>query len=142
MAQYESKVRQIPFSQAQVYHKIANLAHLRPTFERLKESQTQLSEDIQDFDVTEDTITVTIKGIQLGLRIIEKEEPKLIKFEADQSMVALNLWIQILPTSETESKIKVTIRVDIPLFLRPMIGNKLESAADMVADMLARIDYQ
>lgn len=142
MAQYESKVKTIPFSQQQVYQKISNLENLRPTLERLKEAKAQLSEDIQDMAVTNDTITVTVKGMQLGLRIIEREEPKMIKFEADQAMVSLNLWIQVLPTSETESKMKVTIRVEIPLFLRPMVGNKLESAADMIADVLSKIDYQ
>lgn len=142
MAQYESKVKQIPFSQQQVYHKISNLENLRPLFQQLKESQTALNDDIQDLEVDNDTISVTAKGIKLALRIIEREEPKLIKFETDQAMVSLNLWIQILPTSDSTSKLKVTIRVDIPLFLRPMVGNKLESAADMIADRLAIINYE
>ena len=47
----------------------------------------------------------------------------------------------MLPESAYQTKIRVTMDVDIPFYLRPMVGNKLEGAADMIAEALTQIPY-
>ena len=78
---------------------------------------------------------------KVTLKIIEREELKCIKFEAENSPVPFNLWIQLLPVTETTCKMRVTVKADIPIFLKPMIGNKLKDGVDKIADVLAMLPY-
>ena len=36
---------------------------------------------------------------------------------------------------------RVTVKADIPLFLKPMLGNKLQDGVDKIADALAMLPY-
>ena len=78
----------------------------------------------------------------ISLRIIEREEPKCIKFETAQSPMPFNLWIQILPVDAQTSKMKVTVKADIPLVLKAMVSGPLQDGVDKVADALAQIPYE
>ena len=86
------------------------------------------------------TISVDPVGA-ITLRICEREEPKCVKFEAVQSPLPFNLWIQILPVTETTSKMKLTLKADIPFMLRGMVSGPLEDGLEKIADALAQIQY-
>ena len=80
--------------------------------------------------------------MQIGIGIVDREEPmKCVKYAADQSPVEITLWIQLLPNAPYETRCRVTIDVDIPFYLKPMVGKKLDGVADQLADMLTRIPY-
>ena len=79
---------------------------------------------------------------EIKLRIIEREPLKTIKFETENSPIALNMWIQLLPTSDTSCKMKLTVKGDIPFMLKAMVSKPLKEGVEKVADMLAMIPYQ
>ena len=90
-----------------------------------------------------DSISVAVNPVgQIKLRIVEREAPKCIKFETEKSPVPMNLWIQMLPTSETESKLKVTINADLPFFMAAMAKKPLEEGVEKIAEALAMIPYE
>ena len=66
---------------------------------------------------------------------------KCIKFEGDKTPVPLNLWIQILPVSDSEAKIKVTIRAEVNMFMKAMVSKPLQDGVEKLADMLAVLPY-
>lgn len=66
---------------------------------------------------------------------------KCIKFEGDKTPIPLNLWIQILPVTEEEAKIKVTIGADVNMFMKAMVSKPLQEGAEKLADMLTKIPY-
>ena len=73
----------------------------------------QLNERIQEMTFDTDSVSCNISPLgEVSLRIIEREEPKCIKFETVNSPIHLNLWIQLLPTSETACKMKLTVGAD------------------------------
>ena len=78
----------------------------------------------------------------ISLHIIEREEPKCIKSETAQSPMPFNLWIQILPVDEHNSKMKVTVKADIPFMLKAMVAGPLQDGVEKVADALAQIPYE
>jgi carbon monoxide dehydrogenase subunit G len=53
-----------------------------------------------------------------------------------------NLWIQILPVDENNSKMKVTVKADIPFMLKAMVSGPLQDGVEKVADALAQIPYE
>ena len=71
----------------------------------------------------------------------DREENKCVKFETEQSPLAFNLWIQVLPVSDTASKMKVTVQADIPFMLKGMVSGPLQDGVEKIADALSQIPF-
>ena len=78
----------------------------------------------------------------ISVKIIERDPEKCVKFASTNAPVSFKLWIQILPTSDTTSKIKVTIDADINFFMKQVLDKPLKQGVDKFADMLAMIPYE
>ena len=139
--QFESNVKHVPYSQERVYNKLSDLNNLEGVRDRLNEVKDKLDGKLEDMSFDRDFITLKVQGINLTLRIIEREPLKCIKFEGDKSPVPLNLWIQILPVTEGEAKMKVTIRAEVNMFMKAMVSKPLQEGVEKLADMLAMLPY-
>ena len=78
---------------------------------------------------------------ELKLRICDREEPKCVKFETVESPVPFNVWIQVLPVDEQNSKMKVTVKADLNPFIRSMVEKPLQDGVEKIADALAQVHY-
>ena len=87
------------------------------------------------------TSTIVSPVGRLSLRIVNREAPKCIKFEAVNSPLPFNLWIQLLPVTENECKMKLTIKAEINMFLKGMVSKPMQDGLEKLADMLAIIPY-
>lgn len=141
MAQFESTVKHVPYSQERVYNKLSDLNNLESVRERLDMLKEKLDGKLEDMAFDRDSLTLKVQGITLTLRIIEREPVKCIKFEGDKSPIPLNLWIQILPVTDNEAKMKVTIRAEVNMFMKAMVSKPLQEGVEKLADMLAMIPY-
>lgn len=139
--QFESNVKHVPYSQERVYNKLSDLNNLEGVRERLDMVKDKLDGKLEDMSFDRDSITLKVQGISLTLRIIEREPLKCIKFEGDKSPIPLNLWIQILPVTQEEAKMKVTIRAEVNMFMRAMVSKPLQEGVEKLADMLAMLPY-
>lgn len=154
MAKYESKIKQINAPVESVYATLSNLENLRPMLENARNSEVvkeKIREAGQDPAQLEklDEVTLTPDRIsfpapmvgEVALAVVEREENKCIKFQTEQSPVEANLWIQVLPVTDTTSKMRLTLKADLNPMIKMMIGSKLEKGLDQFADMLAMIPY-
>ena len=139
--QFESNVKHVPYSQERVYNKLTDLNNLEGVRERLDMVKDKLDGKLEDMSFDRDSITLKVQGISLTLRIIEREPLKCIKFEGDKSPIPLNLWIQILPVTQEEAKMKVTIRAEVNMFMKAMVSKPLQEGVEKLADMLAMLPY-
>ena len=139
--QFESNVKHVPYSQERVYNKLSDLNTLEGVRERLDMVKDKLDGKLEDMSFDRDSITLKVQGISLTLRIIEREPLKCIKFEGDKSPIPLNLWIQILPVTQEEAKMKVTIRAEVNMFMKAMVSKPLQEGVEKLADMLAMLPY-
>ena len=136
MSKFESSVKQIPYPVENVYRNISDLSNLERVRDRIPEDK------LQDFQFDSDSVQVSVAPVgTIKLRIIEREENKCVKFETEQSPIPFNLWIQVLPVSESESKMKVTVKADIPFMLKGMVSGPLQDGVEKIADALAQIPY-
>jgi hypothetical protein len=136
MTSFESSIKQIPYPQTAVYQSLSNLENLEKVRDRVPEDK------IKDFSFDRDSVSINVDPVgQISLRICEREEPKCIKFEAAQSPMPFNLWIQVLPVTETTSKMKLTLKADIPFMLKGMVSRPLQDGLEKIADALAQIPY-
>ena len=141
MVQFESGIKQIPFSQERVYNKLSDLNNLNSLHGHLDEIKEKTGGKLEEMTFDRDSLTVKVQNIGLTLRIIEREPLKCIKFEGENTPFDLNLWIQILPLGEDTSKMKVTIRAEVNMFMKTMISKPLQEGVEKLADMLSAIPY-
>lgn len=137
MVKYESSIKQVPYAQQAVYEMLSDLNNIDRVRDRLPEDK------LQNITFDRDSVTVAVPPIgEIALHVCDREEPKCVKFEAAQSPIPFNLWVQMLPVTETSSKMKVTLQADIPLMLKAMVGSRLQEGVEQMAEMLAMIPYE
>ena len=134
---FESSIREIQAPQQAVYDMLSNLQNIEKVRDRIPEDK------LKDFSFDNDSISINVAPVgAIRMRIIEREEPKTIKFEAEQSPLPFNFWIQLLPVTDTSSKMKLTIKADINPFLKGMISKPLQEGLEKIADALMLIHYE
>lgn len=161
MDKYESTVKVISAPIEAVYAKLSDLSRLEavkeriddPNFEQLLRTQVpadkmpsaeqleKLREGVRSMQLTPDSVTGQAGPLgTVTLQIVERQEPKLIKFELQGAPIQGNVWIQLLP-SNLGTAMKVTIGAELNFFIRKMVESKLKQGAEGLAQMLAAIPY-
>lgn len=103
----------------------------------------QISDKIEDIRFSEDACTLQIKGVgEVVVRIVEKEEPKLIKLGSDGTLpFQFNLWIQLLENGPYDTRMKLTFIGELNFMLKMMLKGKLEKGINQLAEGLSKIPY-
>ena len=136
MTKFESSIKQIPYPVEAVYRNISDLSNLERVRDRIPQDK------LQDYQLDSDSVQVSVSPVgTIKLRICDREENKCVKFETEQSPLAFNLWIQVLPVSDTTSKMKVTVQADIPFMLKGMVSGPLQDGVEKIADALSQIPF-
>ena len=53
----------------------------------------------------------------------------------------VTLWIQLKQVAEMDTRMKLTVRADIPVFLKSMVAKPLQDALNKISEMLAVLPY-
>ena len=136
MTTIESSIRQIDYPQQAVYSLLSDLGNIDKVKDRLPQDK------IENLEFDHDSISVKTQLGAVKLAIVNREPPKEIKFETAESPLPFNFWIQILPVTETTSKMKLTIKADINPFMASMVKKPLQQGIEKIADALQMIKYQ
>ena len=97
MSKFESGIKHIPHPQTAVYNALSDLSNLDKVKDKLPEDK------IKDLSFDSDSLTIGAPMGSVSMRIIEREEPKCIKFATEKSPIAANLWIQIVHDTRNAS---------------------------------------
>ena len=136
MSKFESSIKQIPYPVEDVYRNISDLSNLEKVKDRVPEDK------VNEFTFDEDTVGLSVAPVgELKLRICDREENRCVKFETEQSPMPFNLWIQVLPVDAATSKMKVTVKADIPFMLKGMVAGPLQDGVEKIADALSQIPF-
>ena len=137
MSKFESSIRQINYPQEVVYQGLSNLDNLSKVNDRIPEDKAQ------DLTFDNDSISINVPPVgKISMRIVEREEPKTIKFETTQSPLPFNFWIQLLPLTESTCKMKLTLKAELNIFIKGMVSKPLQEGIERIADMLQMIKYE
>ena len=156
MSKFESQIKQIAYTADKVYAKLSDLNNLAAIKNKLNDpdAQEKLKEKIpadkfeqvknyiESMQFDTDTVSMNIAPVgSIAIQIIEREPTKCIKFASTNSPIGFNLWIQIRPTTETTSKMRLTIDASLNPFIKAMVEKPLREGIDKLADMLAMMPY-
>jgi len=147
---FESNIKQIPHKQESVFNTLSDLNNIQSILDRYEQVKDQIPEDkrkemekIKDLQFDSDSISINAPMVgNLKMRIIDREAPKTIKFETENSPIPFNFWIQLLPTGEFSCKMKLTIKAELNMFIKGMVKKPLQEGIEKIADALAMIPYQ
>ena len=132
MANFESSVKVIPYSQERVYAKLSDLSNLESVKDRLPEDK------VQDLSFDSDILSFNVSPVgQITLQIVERDPCKCIKLATTNSPLPFNMWIQLVETAEEECKIKLTIGMDINPFMKAMVQKPLQDGLEKMVEMLS-----
>jgi hypothetical protein len=135
---YESKVTSAACDAHTMYGVLGN-------FENLERVKDLIPKDkVQEMEVSTDTIRIKVDGLgqKITIRIVDRIEDDTIKMTADNSPIPLTFWIQLKQVSPADTRIRLTLRTEIPFMFRLMVEGKLQKGLDDAADMLAKFPYQ
>ena len=134
---YESKIGQIAANDAAVFTVLSNLENIN----RFRDVIPQ--DKIKDLEISSDRIRFKVDGLgqKIAIAIVEKEEYKLVKYGAESLPIPLNVWIQLKQVAEMDTRIRITIKTDMPAMFKMMFDKKIQQGLDQAIDMLCQVPY-
>ena len=125
-----SDVQKINSAIADVYAFLSDFSKIGKLIETARQmgagnQMPELADKIEDVRTTEDACTFMVKGVgEMGMKIVEREEPKLIKLEGDGRLpFEFQVWIQL------------------NMMMKMLLKGKLEKGINQLAEGLAKIPY-
>lgn len=138
---FESKTVRIAHAVEKVYALLSDLSNLDRFQSVLNAPENQSKLKITGYD--SDSLSIEVSPIgSVTFRIVNREPNKTIKFEAENSPLPLNLWIQFVSTGESETASRVTVKANLNPFIKPMVSKPLQEGVDKMADMLVVLPYE
>lgn len=130
----ESKIGKIQAAPEKVYSFLSDFRNF---------SKLIPPDKVKDWWADEDSCRFTVDGVgQTGLRIIEKEPYSLIKITgAEGSKFDFFFWVQIKEAAPYDSRLKLTIKVELNPMLKMMATKPLQNFVDSLVDQLEKIPF-
>jgi carbon monoxide dehydrogenase subunit G len=134
---YESKIGQIAANDAAVFAVLSNLENINHFRDVIPQDK------IQDLEISSDRIRFKVEGLgqKIAIAILEREEYKTIKFGAENLPIPFNIWIQLKQVAEFDTRIRITVKTDMPAMFRMMFDKKMQQGLDQAVDMLCQVPY-
>lgn len=135
---YTSKITSSKSSATTVYRALGNLSNLEHVMHLIPQDK------VSDIEVTPDLIRFKVDGLgqKVGIRLVDREENSMLKFGVENMPLQANFWIQMKEAASGDTRLKLTLRCDIPVMFRMMLENKLKEGLDQAADMLAQMPFE
>lgn len=147
LEKYTSSTKLVNHNEQVVFNYLSNFQNLSAylnsgLIEKITEKIPQIK--ITDFSSDQNSCRFNITGIGLAeIRIVNREPFKTIKVESSGGLpVSFTFWIQLMPVDNFQTKMRLTLHVEMSMIIKMMAGSKLEEGIDKLADTLSTLPYQ
>ena len=130
MQEYISKQHQVLRPAEQIYTVISRFDNLTPA----------LADRVEEWQATEDTCSFKAKGFTVRLRMEEREAPRHVKVVGDEGGLPMDFafWIQLHKVSDSDTRMRLVLHIELNMMMKMMIGGKLQDAIDQIAEGIAK----
>lgn len=134
---YESKIGQVNANVADIFAVLTNLENLQRFADVIPQDK------VKELEITRDFIRFKVEGLaqKITIGIVDQEENKMIKYGAQNIPIPLHAWIQLKQIEENDTRMRITVKTDMPAMFRMMLDKKLQTGLDQAVDMLCQIKY-
>ena len=124
MQEYISKQHRILRPAEQIYAVISRFDNLTPA----------VADRVEEWQATEETCSFKAKGME------ERNEPRHVKIVGDDGGIPIDFafWIQLHKVSDTDTRMRLVLHIELNMMMKMMIGGKLQGAIDQIAEGIAR----
>lgn len=132
MVKVESKIGTIARDAEMVYDRLSDFRKIETFIPKDK---------VSDFSADENSCRFTIPNAgQMELTIVDKDPCSMIKYEGSGSVpYKFYFWVQLKQLVPGDSRIKLTMKADIPSMLSFAIKGPMEKALNELVDRIATI---
>lgn len=127
MTEYVSKQVAINKPDTLIYQALSSFDNFTPI----------LKDKVDGWQATADTCSFSMKGLTLKLKMMDKEPSKVIKITGDNMPFEFYFWIQLHQVSEVDTRMRLTIHAKLNAMLKMMVGKKLQTAVNDMAEQIA-----
>ena len=130
MQEYISKQQQILRPAEQIFAAVSRFDRLTPA----------LADRVEEWQADEEHCSFKAKGFTVKLRMEERVVPKHVKIVGDEGGVPIDFafWIQLHKVSESDTRLRLVLHVELNMMMKMMIGGKLQGALDQIAEGIAK----
>ena len=134
---YESAVTKVAASAAQIFSVFSNLKNL----ERVKDLIPK--DKVQEMEIEAESVRMKVDGLgqKITILIVDKTENEVIKYGAEGIPMEMNFWIQMKEVAPMDTRIKLTLKAEIPMMFKMMLDKKIQQGIDQAAAMIAQFPY-
>lgn len=134
---YESAVTKVAASAAQIFSVFSNLKNL----ERVKDLIPK--DKVQELEIEAESVRMKVDGLgqKITILIVDKTENEVIKYGAEGIPMEMNFWIQMKEVAPMDTRIKLTLKADIPMMFKMMLDKKIQQGIDQAAAMIAQFPF-
>lgn len=142
-----SDIQKIDSAIGDVYAFLSNFSKIGAMIETARQmggqQMPEIADKIENVRTTEDTCSFVVKGLgEMGIKIVEREEPKTIRMEGDGRIpFDFMLWIQLLDNGPYDTRLRITFEADLNMMMKMLLKGKLEKGINQLAEGLAKIPY-
>ncbi len=128
MEKYESKQQQIRRPADQIWSVISNFNNFTPI----------MHDRVEEWQATEDDCSFRMKGLTVRLHMVDKVPCEYIKVSGDElSPMEFTFWVQLKQVGPYDTRMRLVLHAKLNMVMRMMIGGKLQSSLDSMAEQMA-----
>ncbi|MDE6038688.1 MAG: hypothetical protein K2F75_01730, partial [Paramuribaculum sp.] len=106
--------------------------------ERLNELPEAARQKLGEVKFTSDRMIINAPAVgEIAFVIAERVPNTLLRLAAENSPLPFNIVMNFIEKSPDTTEVQTNLDVDIPPMLRPMVGGKLQQAADKFGEMFS-----
>lgn len=136
MATFTSKPTIVNSPAEAIAAKFADLSAMQSVVDQIPEEERA---KIGDIAFTTDSIIMKTPQVgDITLKVTERT-PQRVCLTAMGSPVPMNLSVNIKPMAADQTELTTAMDVEIPAFLKPMVGGTLQKAVDQFGQLMQRL---
>jgi carbon monoxide dehydrogenase subunit G len=132
MDEFISDIVKINRSAEQIYTLLADMS----LFSQM--ASTAPIPEIEDFQSTQDTCSFKVKGMEVGLRIIDREPFKTIKYTGTENTpVEFFVWVQLKELAPDDTRLRIVLHAKLNLMMKTLLKGKIRKGLDKIVHQLS-----
>lgn len=136
MATFSSKPATVNRSAAEICEKFSDLSTLQDALDNMPADQRA---KVGDVALTKDALTIQTAQVgQISFVVVERSAER-ITLEAQGAPVPMKLAINIKAQSDNACEVTTEMDVNIPPFLKSMVGGALQKAVDQFGNLMVKL---
>lgn len=137
MAKYKSKPEEISMPINLLYEKLSDMRNFGT---RINELPEDIKEKIGDVRFENDRFVISTPQVgEIAFAVVGGEAPNKIIYGTPDSPLPLEMAVNLKALNDATTEVYTSIEVEIPMMLRPMVGPKLQEAADKFGEMISNM---